>query len=158
MSAFLTSPEHRNAMLHFLRVKGSHQYRDLKIYRDNQEPVNFGPWHEEKTWLEAARVLYSENIRSLMARYKDAENDPFNEAEFASPLMSQKPLAPVEAIKACDCYDYQSCETDNYKQSVACALVEMVRAVAVSALPGYDKAGWTVDDRRFSRAATLVNA
>jgi hypothetical protein len=39
-------------------------------------------------------------------------------------------LVATQIVKACDCYDYQACETNDYDQSEAAALVDRVREEA----------------------------
>ncbi len=51
---------------------------------------------------------------------------------------------PVEIIKACDCYDYQSCETPDWKDTEAYAIMQMLRKRAIYSLPGYEEAAWEI--------------
>ena len=53
-------------------------------------------------------------------------------------------LDPVQVLKACDCYDYQSCETDDYPQSEAKRMIETIKTWAITTLPSYDKAEWAL--------------
>lgn len=144
----MTNDSHRNALLHYLRTTAARMHTELIVYRANQEPVKLGAWNEDSTWIKAARILYHENERSICARYKDAKRFAFEESSYANPLV--RPITPVEAIKACDCYDYQACETRDYRDTLARALVDMVRSAAVTSLPGYEQAKWGCDDSRFA--------
>jgi|GEM_PF-3390363 len=38
----------------------------------------------------------------------------------------------TQIIKACDCFDYQACETEDYRQSMAAEFVELIRRCAIS--------------------------
>ena len=49
---------------------------------------------------------------------------------------------PVEIIKLCDCYDYQSCETRDWETTEAFAICAALRAAAIDSLPGYEDAPW----------------
>jgi hypothetical protein len=51
-------------------------------------------------------------------------------------------LPAVALLKLCDCLDYQSCETEDWKQTAAHELLELIRGAAICALPGYEKAPW----------------
>jgi hypothetical protein len=51
-------------------------------------------------------------------------------------------IDPVQVIKACDCYEYQSCEHDGWADSEACRFITSLRKGAAHALPGYDGADW----------------
>lgn len=92
-------------------------------------------------------MLWEENARSVNARY-----EPTLAAELVGNVVplprrwlpSYARLTPVEVLKACACYDYQACETDDYRDTVAFALVELIRGHAISLLPGYDDAAWEV--------------
>jgi hypothetical protein len=111
----------------------------------------------------AFALLLAENLRSLQHRYphypdmwEDADKSARIEAP-ASELVEQAlkvrlPRSPwkfdgalsakvlaTQIVKACDCYDYQACETDDYKQSEAAALVEKIRAQAIEI--GGEKSG-----------------
>lgn len=96
-----------------------------------------------------ADILYQENIRSVLARY------PSDDLQSA-PGQSEKPehievtaqdiasgayrVKPIDILSMCNCLEYQSCETDDYRQSLAWRLMESIRASAIRQLPGYDKA------------------
>lgn len=142
MSAFMTSDKHRNAMLNYLRLTAHRDYNELIIYLNDRPPVFLGNWHEDGTWIKAAKILYDENNRSLKARYQASNGPDFNSLSYV--FSRGEKLSAVECLKACDCYDYQSCETENYKKSVAYALVEQTRDCATDHLPGYDKAKWEI--------------
>ncbi len=55
-------------------------------------------------------------------------------------------LTPVQVIKACDCYCYQSCEHPGWDQSEAKHLIECIREAAIALLPGYEAAAWEICD------------
>lgn len=100
--------------------------------------------------VEVANMLWNENVKSVRYRYSDhAENDlpgpigedykitlrDFNGACFDS-------FKPVQVLKSCDCYVYQSCEHEAWPKSEARAFIESLRGGAWRALPGYDLAEW----------------
>jgi hypothetical protein len=55
---------------------------------------------------------------------------------------------PVQFLKSIACYEYQSCERDDWEASEAKALCESMRSLAISSLPGYDAAEWGAPKRR----------
>jgi hypothetical protein len=159
MSAFQCSDSHLNAMLHYFRSTGGRMHNALRLYAYGKS-VELGPWHEDATWIKAMMILYDENLRSLNARYKDSEPDaPFAPRSYVYNFGVQ-PLSAVEAIKACQCYDYQACETNDYEQTFARSLTKQIEDHAISRLPGWDAAPWGADASfdRFQRkgAATLI--
>ena len=98
-----------------------------------------------------ADVLYQENIRSVRARYPEDKWDDLP-GPCAKPIHivasgMERALAayrrtPVQILKMCDCLEYQSCETDDYRESIACELLEAIRRAAIRALAGYEDAPW----------------
>jgi hypothetical protein len=115
---------------------------------------------------KAFAVLLDENIRSLEHRYPhdpdmtEGANLYVRHEAPASELIARalavRParqrkfdgelsvkLLATQIVKACDCYDYQACETDDYPQSEAAALVEKVREQAIEI--GGEKSGRLYD-------------
>lgn len=155
MSAFLVSKSHINAMLHFLRATDAEKFNELRIYRDPKPSHSFGLWYDDATWAKAAAALYDENLRSVRHCYShnvDAltewAGNVFTLDDLSMPR-GATPINPVVALKLCDCFDYQANETDDYRQTVAFALVEMIRGTATATLPGYTDAPWGMDDGAF---------
>jgi hypothetical protein len=117
-------------------------------------------WFHEGEWSEVhpgdlertadvANMLWRENIASVSARYPNESSatlpGPCNEDCVIRPAdfpHSFGPFNPVQVIKSCDCYEYQSCEHDGWKTSEASAFISALRTAAQSALPGYDEAAW----------------
>ena len=132
MSTFTLSNEHISAMLSIMypRYPG-----DTIYYYYHGEPhyVN-GNIHA------VGQLLLDENYRSVNYRY--SENNP-------APRFFYRTLrayTPVEIIKACDSYRYQSCETDDWEQTEAFAICEAIRERAIDSLPGYDEADtWSIN-------------
>ncbi len=157
MSAYLVSNAHINALLHFYRVKEQRMHSELHIY--NGHGVCLGAWHRDETWVKAAQILFAENVRSLCARYpsdKAATYGTFTERDYYFPVTA-KPLSAVQAIKACQCYSYQACETDDWPTTQAHALISQIKGAAINALPGYEDCAWGIkEDATFSRPVTVV--
>ncbi len=130
MSAFLCNDRHINAMVRY----GITQSPDPLAYRFG------GNWHWQNCVVpDSAQVLVEQNYRSLGVRYGDGEKaHRINFSPF-DPIHS-----PVEIIKACDCYNYQACETEDYQDTRAPAIVHAIRELAIKNLPGYDAAQWMI--------------
>ncbi len=119
MSAFIVTHDHINAIISF-----ACQYNIAGVAGREQA---------------TAELLLAENTRSVNHRYR--ENTPVETIVFSS----QDPtLSPIEVIKACDCLDYQSCETDDWRSTPACKLLESIQSHAVRQLDGYQKAPWEI--------------
>ena len=131
MSAFVVGNKHISAML---QVMGTCYPGDCCSYY----------WQGERHYVngksrEVGQILVDENYRSVNYRY--SEN---GEPEEFAPDYTVRTLSPVEVIKACDCYLYQSCETPDWKETEAYAIVRMIRERAIRRLPGYEKAEWGI--------------
>lgn len=146
MSAFVVSHMHINALLTFA---------DNKRMRDQLG------WYVDRgtsqlSWTELGRILLAENERSVCHRYPDCtETDKpgtigeeaigYTFKTWGQAFTLQHDTLCVWIIKACDCYDYQACETDNYDQSIAYQIIRAIRAKATRSLLAYDKAPWGID-------------
>jgi hypothetical protein len=150
MSAFMVSKEHIAAMLHFLRYRSKREERVLRIYGAKGGPVEVGPWNDDATWVKAGQIMVEENRRALRHRYSnpsDMLDSDFSRRDWAKAKLVPAPrsLTPVEAIKAAQCFTYQCAEPDDYRETVAYHLADSVIDLAISLLPGYDAAPWSLD-------------
>ena len=129
MSAFILDQDHINAML---QAAAPRWPGDSANYRWNGEAYYFGANRQQ-----VGQVLLNENYRSVNYRYGESEQPP----TFVSrPVRSQ---TPVQLIKLCDCYNYQTCETPDWEQTEAYAICHALRERAIDKLPGYEDAAWT---------------
>lgn len=99
--------------------------------------------------VEVANMLWSENVKSVRDRYDHRGDDlpgpndrnyTVTLADFNGTVWDS--TEPVQVLKACDCYEYQSCEHDGWPASEAHAFIEGLRGRAWRALVGYDDAKW----------------
>lgn len=127
---------HRRVRLDFLQ-----RYAGVSVAED-------APAKVAETW---ANALYLENVRSVLTRYPQ---DTFETApgpldkpkviRIPAGAVARPPIEnPVAILKLCDGLEYQSCETDDYRQTAAFALLNEIRGAAIRGLPGYDRAEWT---------------
>ena len=78
-----------------------------------------------------------DDVRELPGSVSDSAKYKFRLWPLAAPLDA------LVILKACDGFDYQACETDDYEQSVACCIVNAIRGYAIRRLPGYSASpGW----------------
>ena len=94
------------------------------------------------------KMLWNENIRSVSARYPTRKTyklpgvvsgDALTPQDFSAPWPD---IDPVQVLKTCECYKYQSCEHDGWENSEAAAFIQALEYAAVNALPGYEAANW----------------
>jgi len=130
MSAFILPASHINALVAYATGKGG-----------------FLTQFDEQT--AAGAMLMRENIASVAYRYQDS-------ADLPGPISTPDPeaytfsrparaLSAVEAIKAANCYEYQSCEHPGWETSQAKRWIDKLRNVAINNLPGYADAAWEID-------------
>jgi len=129
MSAFIVCDEHISAMLQAAMPRypgdGSSYY-----------------WNNERHSLSGnyaiGQKLVDENYRSVNYRY-DEDEEP-RQFEYV-PIRRYE---AVEIIKACHCYEYQSCETPGWQETEAYAIVKALTRLATYKLPGYGDAQWEI--------------
>lgn len=129
MSAFVVSDNHILVL-----VEAARRYT---WDREKPETIHRGV----ENWQEIVDILIAENYRSVNHRYPH-QAEPH---KIQYKPMSTFSFTPVDILKACDCYDYQACETNDYRQTQAAKIIDRIRAMAISKLPGYDKAPWRIN-------------
>jgi len=129
MSAFVVSKNHIAQLVRFYMVKK--QYDDKFNGKDGVE------------W---ANKLMAKNVASVNYRYED--NEEINErAETFTmkDILFAKLITPVEALKAIRGLNYQSCELEDWNTSPERKFLDKIDDAAVWALPGIDKAAWSIN-------------
>lgn len=133
MSAFLCSEKHINTLVSY----GVQQ--DISVYI----PGSSG----QKCWQAIrkdpdliAGILTTANVESVNYRYD--EDTVLAPVKYES--VSTAFLSPIQIVKLCDCFDYQACEVDDYEDSPAASITRTIRNNAISRIPGYDEAEWTI--------------
>ena len=114
-------------------------------------------WQEVDKVDTAKRVaveLATQNVLSLEARYPsdtsgnrpgpiiESDEAYLSEcADYAATYMYKfTGLTPLDIISMSKCYEYQSCETDNWSDTLACRQIDWIIGEALRQLPGYDDA------------------
>lgn len=140
MSAFVVSHDHIDALLTFVSMNKS-----------RRDGVNWGVGTDSVVRLDLTdlgRILLRENERSVAARYRDHKAHDHGDYTFRTftPFVHMAPgKLAAWILKACSCFDYQACETDDYKTTTAHTIIECIRDSAIASLPGYEEAPWGID-------------
>lgn len=122
--------------------------------RNNRGAVVRSYWQgasRQYTFEEICTVLAAECFRSVRTRYPDGplpgpSYAPDGPVRFTMAQSQYATLQPIDVLKACASYAYQSCETNDWDESEAFALIESIKHAAIRALPGYDESpAWVVD-------------
>jgi len=137
MSAFIVSDFH---IAYILSSFDGHNGRST-IYGSDNKNVSFNLLTPEG-FEEAANILLAQNYRSVSSLLKMSRFVPLTKWN-RIPLSKTE---PIQALKACGCYDYQSCETQDYWQTLACEIIQAIRLTNIHRLAGYDKAEWEIKE------------
>ena len=148
MSAYVVDREHIRYLVNAMQSLTDRYSRKARWFHN-------GIWHEmervgdRKRAAEVGQMLWDANIKSVCHRYPDCSLDantppgPIGETYLYNkhvPLVDYPD--PVQVIKACHCYEHQSCESDDWPESEACAFIRHLEGLAVRHLRGYDEAVW----------------
>ncbi len=127
MSAFIISKEHIDCLVTYAVFKRLHCRVNDRTQADLDNADEIG------------QLLVNENYRSYNYLYNDENINPYVYSFTKSPKYSL-----IQIIKACNCYNYQSCETDDYYQSDAYYLVDNIIKSCIMDLPGYEESMWEI--------------
>lgn len=139
MSAFICDPFHISSLVHAALMYN----RRYATVRFNDVPVS------DATATSVGYALLAANIKSVQTRYPDDTYDNLP-GPIPTPVpddyqyrhSSYYPTQAVTILKAISCFEYQSCEYDDFDESPIAAFCESLRRAAINALPGYDDAPW----------------
>ena len=133
MSAWNVSDKHINSILSW----GINNEVFLHIYKTVLTAENA---------LKFARILRKENQHSITCRYGNP--DVLDPIKFNLVDLDECGFNCVTILKLCDCYVYQACESDDYKESRAISIVNCIRAAIItemsSELAGWNEAPWGI--------------
>lgn len=95
------------------------------------------------------QMLWDENVKSVEYRYPDSAG--LCDCRYPETVPRFYTFAPVQVLKACDCYVYQSCEHEGWTVSEAKAYIDALQIHAWQALPGYEEAEWGAPKPAFNK-------
>lgn len=133
MSAFVVTTAHIDALVRYAVDK--HVSYTSAVGRTTIDKDNAS---------EIGQKLLDENVRSVNYRYHEKDTP---ESYTFKHVKHVVPLPAVNILKAIDCLDYQSCETPDWRESEAFAILRVIKDVAIRNLPGYDAAPWGIYPR-----------
>ena len=105
-----------------------------------------GVWRYATDRTEVGRMLLAENRRSIDYRYSEHEPVPDYTFRRVTGIGEAIPIAQV--AQSIFCFDYQACETPDWKESEAYAFCQALKDGLLRGLPGYDDALWDWDRAR----------
>lgn len=151
MSAFLVSHEHIDVLVQAC-LEGPSEPNPQGLDWDAMDCM-LSRLQERRGGLpnRLGRMLWTENLRSVQARYPDTDlrefcslEDPEREIRRYTYFRPGPHRPAVEILKAIDSYEYQSCEHAGWKESATRSLCDWLRRSLISYLPGYHEAPWVL--------------
>jgi hypothetical protein len=91
---------------------------------------------------ELAAELWLANATAYNCRYGEVVGEDYTFT--MRPEVHAMPA--VQILKACACLDYQCSDWTNYPGSVAQRAIERIRDHAITYVPGYRAAAWTLEE------------
>lgn len=169
MSAYIVSKSHIEAMLRVglagpkgRPVNPGNAWHGLSWYAEDPRTVVAGAIDsadyfrrigearrslDHETVQRVGTMLTLANVASVSARYPDDKPDELpgpTSHYWTEPIRfdvhNARSLTAVEGLVALNGYEYQSCETDDWRDSEAHAFIEALRSALIHALPGYSEA------------------
>lgn len=130
MSAFICSDKHISAIVKWACRRNASVWfgnpsRSLRA-GDEQELVD---------------ILYAENVKSVNYRYPASDPTPETGCVYDPDAPS---VSPVEVLKLVQSLAYQSCEHPTWAVSDARQILDGLKSAAISVLPGYALAEWSI--------------
>lgn len=163
MSAFICNPDHIKALALF-SVTGRNEPAISTRWLERELEGQPAELRAQVTWGDrqniaetVANILHAENIRSVSYRYEEPATYADGMSTDNLPGLCERPelitvsaseafnppvTNPVHILKMCSCLEYQSCETEDYRETVAYKILEAIRATAIRRMPGYEDAPW----------------
>lgn len=132
MSAFVVSDYHINILVNWA------------ANRHGSDAVSYY-WNGRRREIRndakrVASVLHAENVRSVNTRYSECDNP--NGFKFKPMGLGYLNITPIQIIKACNCLTYQSCETRDWEETEAFAILAGITQSAIRSIDGYEDADW----------------
>jgi hypothetical protein len=109
---------------------------DSEIYRYRVDQLRCTDGREELA--RVGQMLLDQNARSVNDRYR--EDNAYVYA-YARP---QHTWLPVHVLGAISCYEYQACESPDWRDTEAKAFCDALRDKMIHRLPGYDAGPWAI--------------
>ena len=150
MSAWIVSKRHIDALITVAQAGPTD--RQPRHPGNGWSQVSFSGLHPYADQDAIGAALWLENHHSVAYRYpNDADGDLPGPRALTLEWIEQyrfepRPCTIVEAFKACDCYEYQSCEHPTWEQSASKRFIDHLRSALIKCIPGYDDAPWRIDD------------
>ena len=140
MSAFIVSKGHIRFLVEAAGRLGRDpvtwyhdgRHRQLSRFIKNDTPNTLTP-------NQLGALLWEENVKSVDHRYSEE-----NGVGAYQHVRSSLPIDPVQVFASLRCYEYQTCEREDWETSEAKVICDAIRDAAIRVLPGSDDTEWGV--------------
>lgn len=141
MSAYMVDRNHINYLVSAAVNSNNFSYWD----ESRQERVDVNRANAS----EVGQMLWNENHYSVATRYNSLDEglDKLpgvigEDYQFEYVDCVFLSIRPVELLKACHCFEYQSCEHDGWEDSLAYNFIDTLAKHYMRRLAGYEAAEW----------------
>jgi hypothetical protein len=100
----------------------------------------------EDLYLSTFQLFNAANALGVEARYKKHQDMHETPPNYFDMSRLARDSSKVELLKAAACFEYQSCESDTWKESRAKHRLDDLTACLIAELPGYMDALWAIPD------------
>jgi hypothetical protein len=136
MSAWLCSAEHVNFIVNF--TADPHKEHFDMLVAENLRSLEarypgrdfLDEWKQEAVVFKFVRLEPALILKSAFVA--ELKEEPNTAKLYGRPKFSAR-LVPTQVVKACDCFNYQACESEDYKTTAAAGYVARVRDRALNA-------------------------
>ena len=145
MSAFVVSKAHIDSIVQAAKTCNAGYRRGSLTFRGQTVDTTTGNALGRELWQEnvaSVLYLYPHDTMDTMPGPRGMDHESI--LSYHCPVFATKPFLAVAALKALDCYEYQSCEHPGWETSEAREFVERMRGCLIGMLPGYDDAPWEI--------------
>ena len=150
MSCYVVSNNHIGVLVQYAFNKDVYLWHDgiwYKYWTFNDGvslPDDLPEGQKYITKNELGQALLNKNYESVNNRYDENELPPEYKHSLTYTVIDNKNHRPIQIIKACNCYDYQCDNADDYENSFAAEVIDRIRSSAINSLPEYNNAKWGV--------------
>lgn len=147
MSAYIVDPRTIDYLVQWAQQQHTDHHEVSAYLPDSLRPEAFTKYPQavrfgrlDLTCLtpdELGQLLLDQNVRSVQTRYLDCPPDDLPGPNDQTRVRAYrfKPISNVQVaawvISACRCLGYQSCETDDWEQTLAYAVMQAIREDAI---------------------------
>jgi hypothetical protein len=111
------------------------------------------PFGDQEAADKLGQLIWDENIRSVLHRYpqdtRETMPGPIGEDfVYRHDFTMCYDFNVAAILRACHCWEYQTCETPDHKKTAAWAFVDALQRSVASHVPGYKDAAWGAPEPR----------